>query len=199
MVFPNAPRFIRDGDMLSFTAKVSNLSDRTLHGNSTLQILDAVTMVDITKELVKTSPILNFDIEQGRSAGLVWDLLIPDTKYHAITYRISAQAGGHSDGEENTIPVITNRILLTESMPMAIKGNESKTFVFKAFENNSSTTKRTSDIQSNIHPTRYGMLFRLCLICLNKSMQALRLWWISFMQMLWLQNCKCASQDKSYH
>ena len=142
MVFPNAPRFIRDGDMLSFTAKVSNLSDRTLHGNSTLQILDAVTMVDITKELVKTSPILNFDIEQGRSAGLVWDLLIPDTKYHAITYRISAQAGGHSDGEENTIPVITNRILLTESMPMAIKGNESKTFVFKAFENNSSTTKK---------------------------------------------------------
>ncbi len=142
MVFPNAPRFVRDGDVISFSAKVSNLSEQALKGKASLQILDAITMKDITYELVKSPAILDFSLEKGRSQGLTWDLFIPDAAYQAITYRITAEANGHTDGEENTIPVITNRMLVTESMPLWIKGNETKTFTFNAFKNNVSTTKK---------------------------------------------------------
>jgi len=142
MVFPNAPRFVRDGDVISLSAKVSNLSETSLTGQARLQLFDAITMTDITNELVKSESNVNFDIEKGRSQGLSWELIIPNTKYQAITYRITAQAGDHTDGEENTIPVMTNSMLVTESMPMWIKGKDTKTFTFNAFKNNVSPTKK---------------------------------------------------------
>ena len=142
MVFPNAPRFVRDGDIISFSAKVSNLSETSLNGKANLQLLDAITLVDITDELIKSPATVSFDIEKSRSQGLAWELAIPDAKYQAITYRITAQAGDHTDGEENTIPVVSNRMLVTESMPMWVKGKETKRFTFDAFKNNTSTTKK---------------------------------------------------------
>jgi uncharacterized protein YfaS (alpha-2-macroglobulin family) len=142
MVFPNAPRFVRDGDVISFSAKVSNLSETSLTGQARLQLFDAITMTDITNELVKSGSNVSFDIEKGKSQGLAWDLVIPNTKYQAVTYRITAQAGDHTDGEENTIPVVTNSMLVTESMPMWIKGKETKSFTFNAFKNNVSPTKK---------------------------------------------------------
>lgn len=142
MVFPNAPRFVRDGDVISISAKVSNLSESLLTGQARLQLFDAITMTDITKELVKSGSNISFDIEKSRSQGLSWEIIIPNTKYQAITYRITAQAGDHTDGEENTIPVVTNSMLVTESMPMWIKGKDTKTFTFNAFKNNLSSTKK---------------------------------------------------------
>ena len=140
MVFPNAPRFIRDGDVVSFTAKVSNLSDQNLNGKARLTILDAITMQDVTNELVKSQSFLSFNIDKGRSQGLSWDIFVPDTKYQALTYTVTVEAENHTDGEENTIPVVTNRILVTESMPMWVKGNETKSFDFKAFRTQVSPT-----------------------------------------------------------
>lgn len=56
MIFPNAPRFMRDGDKISFAAKVTNMTEGALSGQATLRLLDAITMKDITSELVKTPP-----------------------------------------------------------------------------------------------------------------------------------------------
>ena len=53
-----------------------------------------------------------------------------------------AKAGNFSDGEEMTIPVVTNRMLVTESLPLPIRGNQSKDFKFEKLLNNKSTTLR---------------------------------------------------------
>ncbi|MGB4961008.1 MAG: alpha-2-macroglobulin family protein, partial [Saprospiraceae bacterium] len=142
MIFPNAPRFMRDGDVLSFSAKVSNLTSATLTGTAKLQFFDAITMKDVTAEVLKSPNDQPFNAVASGSQGLSWDVAIPDTKFTALTYRITAEAGGHSDGEENTLPVVTNQMLVTEAMPMWIKGNETKTFTFDAFKNNKSLTKK---------------------------------------------------------
>jgi uncharacterized protein YfaS (alpha-2-macroglobulin family) len=142
MIFPNAPRFVRDGDKISISAKVSNLTDSKLNGSASLVLYDAINLKDITSEILNSKGSQSFTVEKGRSEALSWELTIPETKYQAITYRISAEAGGHIDGEENTIPVLTNRMLVTESMPMWIKGNETKTYTFNAFKNNVSPTKK---------------------------------------------------------
>ena len=142
MVFPNAPRFVRDGDVVSFTAKVSNLSDKKLIGKAKMVLMDAITMQDVTNELVKSQQFLSFDIDPGRSQGLTWDLFIPETKYQALTWRVLAESENHTDGEENTIPVVTNRTLVTETLPMWVKGNETKTFQFQTFKNQKSPTAR---------------------------------------------------------
>lgn len=142
MLFPNAPRFFRDGDKISFAAKVTNMTDRPLTGKAVLKFYDAISNKDITSEILKTSESHNITLSKGLSQGLSWDMVIPENKYHAITYRITAEADGHSDGEENTIPVITNQILVTETMPLWIKGKETKTFNFLTFKNNNSPTKK---------------------------------------------------------
>ncbi len=142
MVLPNAPRFVRDGDIASINAKVSNLSEQSLSGKATLQIWDAVSMKDITSELIVSQVEVPFDVVKGKSEGITWQISVPDTKYNAITYRVSAVSKEHTDAEENTIPVITNRILITETMPFWVPANATRTFRFNAFNSNQSVTKK---------------------------------------------------------
>ena len=43
MVQPNAPRFLREGDRMEFSAKIVNLSDKEVSGQAELQLLNAST------------------------------------------------------------------------------------------------------------------------------------------------------------
>lgn len=159
MVFPNAPRFLRDGDNLSFSAKVTNLTDSELTGTASIRLWDALTMKDITGEIVKSAVTVSFKADKGRSAGISWDLDIPEAKYQAITWNVSATAGNHTDAEENSLPVITNRILVTESIPFWVKGKADTTLVFTAFKDNLSPTKKDFrlTLEYTAHPVWYAV------------------------------------------
>jgi uncharacterized protein YfaS (alpha-2-macroglobulin family) len=127
MVFPNAPRFLREGDRIIFTAKVSNLSEKELSGKAKLTLLDALTLKPINDVLGNTKAEIDFTAAKGQSAALSWNLSIPQG-IEAVTYRITAAAGNFTDGEESTLPVLTNRMLVTETLPLWIKSNQTKTF-----------------------------------------------------------------------
>lgn len=143
MVQPNAPRFFREGDQIIFISKISNLSDKDLKGNVELKLYDALTEKDITSELqaVVGNTTQSFDVKKGLSTAVDWTLHIP-INYSAIKYKIVAKAGNYSDGEEMVIPVLTNRMLVTESMPLPIRSHQTKEFSFEKFitQNNHSTT-----------------------------------------------------------
>jgi hypothetical protein len=49
-----------------------------------------------------------------------------------VTWRIVADGGHVSDGEQATVPVATNRMLVTETMPMNVRGKLTKVFDFTA-------------------------------------------------------------------
>jgi uncharacterized protein YfaS (alpha-2-macroglobulin family) len=127
MVMPNAPRFFRENDKISFSAKISNLADKDLSGSAQLFLFDATTMKAIDKELGNTNATKSFTAKKGQSAPLTWDLAIPEG-IGAVTYRIVAKANNFSDGEELAVPVLTNRMLVTESLPLPVRGNQTKTF-----------------------------------------------------------------------
>ncbi|MDX1957948.1 MAG: alpha-2-macroglobulin family protein [Leptospiraceae bacterium] len=128
MVVPNTPRFFREGDTIRFASKVTNLSDKELSGEAKLNLFNAVNGESIDS-LFKLKPI-SFQSKKGQSDVVEWSLKIPDS-ISAITYRISATAGNFSDAEEMPIPVLTNRMLVTESMPLPIRGITTKNFEFK--------------------------------------------------------------------
>ena len=44
MVIPNPPRFVREGDEIEFTAKVSNLTEEVMAGTAELMLFDALSM-----------------------------------------------------------------------------------------------------------------------------------------------------------
>ncbi|MFN7119422.1 MAG: alpha-2-macroglobulin family protein, partial [Saprospiraceae bacterium] len=139
MVLPNAPRFVREGDVIEFTAKVSNLSAQKLSGTARLQLFDALTNQPVDNLLANNNSTLNFVAETGQSAPLSWKLTVPQGKIQVLTYRVTVQAGNFSDGEESTIPVLTNRMLVTETMPISIRGGQNKTFNFTNLANASNS------------------------------------------------------------
>ena len=153
MIQPNPPRFFREGDTIYFTAKVSNLSSRDLSGFATLKLYDSFTMQPIDSVLGNYNAVLKYDLKKNQSTGLYWKLHIPVGKVDAVTFKVLAKAGNYSDGEENALPVLPNRMLVTESLPLPVKGMTTKTFIFDKLKNNKSTTlknfKLTLEFTSN--------------------------------------------------
>jgi len=152
MVIPNTPRFLRHGDHIVISTKISNLSDQNLSGQAQLQLIDAISGKEITNDLINSNIIKNFSVNQNENTQVSWDLTIPET-ISAIQYKIVAKAGDFSDGEQNALPILSNRILVTETLPMWVKNNETRTFTLDKLTNNTSKTlkhhKLTLEITSN--------------------------------------------------
>jgi len=153
MVIPNAPRFFREGDKITFTSKITSLDETDQSGNCQLFLFDAITMAPVDKDFGLTKAQKPFAVKKGESTVLSWDLTIP-FGISAVTYRVVARAGDFSDGEENTLPILTNRMLVTESLPLPVRGKSSKSFVFEKLKNSKSSTtlknhKLTLEFTSN--------------------------------------------------
>ncbi|RKE90975.1 alpha-2-macroglobulin family protein [Ichthyenterobacterium magnum] len=129
MVIPNAPRFLRQGDIISLSTKIANLTDTALSGEAKLILTDAVSGEDITQklEVLPTTEHAKFTVNAKGNTQVSWTLKIPDN-VNAVQYKVIAKAGDFSDGEQNAMPVLTNRMLVTETLPMWIKSNEIRTF-----------------------------------------------------------------------
>ena len=144
MVIPNAPRFFRENDKMEFSTKISNLSDGDLTGTAQLFLYDAVTMKELLPSPIGEGVgVRSFTAKKGQSSALSWGITIPEG-VGAITYKVVAKAGNFTDGEEMALPVLTNRMLVTETMPLPIRSNQTKTFRFEKLINqsNGSTTLR---------------------------------------------------------
>lgn len=152
MVVPNAPRFFRESDKITFSAKITNLSEKDLSGNAQLELFDAFTMKPIDEWLGNKQKVVTFETKKGLSTSVNWTLDIP-FGVDAITYKIVAKADNYSDGEENTLPVLTNRMLVTETMPLPVRSNQTKNFTLDKLANNKSSTltnyKLTLEFTSN--------------------------------------------------
>lgn len=140
MVQPNAPRFFREGDKISYTAKVVNLTEKPLQGKAKLSLFDAISMEEVDLDFANENAKIDFNLEGGASQGLSWSLEIPFSKASALVHRVTVEAGAYSDGEESALPVLTNRMLVTETMPLPIRAGQNKTFVFEEMKENKSST-----------------------------------------------------------
>jgi uncharacterized protein YfaS (alpha-2-macroglobulin family) len=134
MLFTNPPRFLREGDKLEFSAKISNISDRDLSGTAELHFFDALTMKPLDGIMGLKQSSIPFTVNKGVSSAVNWNINIPEG-LQAVIYRITASAGAFSDGEEAAIPVLTNRMLITESMPLPVNGMQQKKFNFEKLVN----------------------------------------------------------------
>lgn len=141
MVVPNVPRFFRENDKITFASKITNLTDKDLLGISELKLFNALNMQEITSALLGTinSSKKEFNTKAGQSTVVEWKLDIPEG-IEAITYRIVAKSENYSDGEEMAIPVLTNRMLVTETLPLPIRSKQKRTFTLGKLVNNQSTT-----------------------------------------------------------
>ncbi len=141
MILANAPRFMREGDEMEFSAKVSNLSKEALTGTATLNLMDASTLQPVDADFgnAGASHTTAFTVQPGQSAPLAWKIKVPAGKVNGLTWQIYADGKKFRDGEESTIPVVTNRMLVTETLPITVRGGQTKSFVFENLKNDSKT------------------------------------------------------------
>jgi uncharacterized protein YfaS (alpha-2-macroglobulin family) len=163
MVIPNTPRFLREGDNITISTKIANLTDKKLLGQATLILTNPITGEDISYDLIvqpiefqameqKYSADEAFSVDAKGNKQVSWSLKIPEG-VQVVQYKIIAKAGDFSDGEQNALPVLSNRMLVTETMPMWVRSNQTKTFMLDKLKNNTSATlsnhKLTLEMTSN--------------------------------------------------
>jgi uncharacterized protein YfaS (alpha-2-macroglobulin family) len=152
MVLPNPPRFLRQGDQIVISTKIANLSDKSLNGHAELQLVDAITNASIDSDLKNTNKTQSFVVDAKGNTQVSWTLDIPDN-VQAVQYKIVAKAGNFSDGEQNVLPVLSNRMLVTETLPMWIRSNQTKTFTLDKLASTNSKTRKnhklTLEVTSN--------------------------------------------------
>lgn len=138
MVQPNAPRFLREGDRMEFSTKIANLSNKELTGTITLELIDAATNQSVDGWFQNVFPQQYFTVAAGQSSVAKFPIQIPYSFNKPLTWRIVAKAGNYSDGEENILPVLTNRQLVTESLPIFLQKDTTQIFSFTKLLNNKS-------------------------------------------------------------
>ncbi len=163
MVLPNPPRFLREGDEIVISSKIANLTDKQLSGQAQLELFDAITNKNITESLMQGQKTedgrpkndngrVSFEVLAKGNTNVSWTLHIPEN-IQAVQYKIVAKAGDYSDGEQNVLPVLSNRMLVTETMPMWIRSNQTKTFTLDKLKNTVSSTRKnhklTLEVTSN--------------------------------------------------
>ena len=140
MINTFAPRFLREGDELIFTGKITNLTEKELSGKAILELKNPLNDKNIATEFGLSQQEITFSVKPGQSAGVEWKIKIPFNK-NLVKYSVKAISGDFSDGEENIIPILTNRMLVTETVPLWVNGNDTKDFILPKLNSGSNTQK----------------------------------------------------------
>lgn len=158
MIIPNVPRFVRQGDTLVFTAKIINFTDNEIVAETKIEFYDALSLTPISI-FDKGNPLSSI-IDPKQSASVSWNLSIPDD-VSMIGYRITSSTGTFSDGEERMFPVLSNRILVTNTIPMNVNPKSTANFSFNGLaqlgKQNSSIKNYRYTIEFTSNPAWYAV------------------------------------------
>jgi uncharacterized protein YfaS (alpha-2-macroglobulin family) len=159
MVQPNPPRFLREGDALEFTVKVTNMTDKEARGDVRLTFFDPRDDKPLDAALANAAPKASFVIPPRQSRSFAWPVAVPDG-LEIAGYRAVGATETASDGEDGAVPVLSRRILVRESIPLWINDKGQKKFEFKKLaESAGSTTLRNValTVQMASNPAWYAV------------------------------------------
>lgn len=147
MVQPNMPRFLREGDKSTIVVKLFNTSDKKVIGNARMQILDPETNKVVWQ---KTQ---NYSIDAEGSATISFD--VQGLKEGVYINKVVAAGNGYSDGEQHYLPVLSNRELVVNTLPITLHQKGEQNFdLSKLFLNKEGKqAKGTEDAKVTIEYT----------------------------------------------
>lgn len=126
MVTPNVPRMVYQDDRVLIPMRVDNLSSERLEVENTLEIIDPISGRNITALFVNAVQIQSVELEPGSSKVVYWRLHIPDDYTQPVQIRFWAKSAGHTDGEARTLPILSKKILVTDTRSLWTNPGESK-------------------------------------------------------------------------
>ena len=152
MLTPNLPRFVRVGDKTSVAASISNMTGKPQAGTVSMILFDPMTEKVISTQKQK------FTVEAGKTIGVSFMFTVSD-KYEILGCRMIADSGTFSDGEQQLLPVLSNKEHLVETLPMPVRGEETRTFSLDSLFNHHSktATDRILTVEFTGNPAWYAI------------------------------------------
>lgn len=156
MVTPQLPRFFREGDSLLLYIKVDNLSDLEQKVKVKINIENAL----LNDKNVVLNEEKEVNIKSKRSEVVSFTFIVPS---HLALAKVtsSAQIQNFSDGEEVLLPVLPNRMLVTESLPFYVRGKQQKQIDFKRMKEasqSSTLTNKSLTLEYTANPIWYAVM-----------------------------------------
>ncbi|UEG54844.1 hypothetical protein LLH06_07690 [Mucilaginibacter daejeonensis] len=158
MISANMPRFFREGDTITVSARLANLTTQTLKGAVHLQWFNALNMQPVDLIAQPQQGEQRFEIAGNSTKALSFTLIIP-AGLNPVTYRITAASAEHTDGEENTLPVLSNRMLVTETVPILVRAGQTRNFTFDKLikPNSTNLQSKTLTLEYTQNPAWYAV------------------------------------------
>ncbi|NLO70978.1 MAG: hypothetical protein GX102_08620, partial [Porphyromonadaceae bacterium] len=125
MVQMNLPRFVRKSDVLTLSANITNLSEIELKPIIKLEIDNQAPQ----------PPKGGVSVQPKETVAFEWKLDNFKDKDLAVV-KIVAEAGNFSDVEQRYLPVLPDKVLVTESQTMTLRAGQKRTFTFENFIQN---------------------------------------------------------------
>lgn len=147
MVQPNMPRFVRVGDDSSLSSSLINMSDGDISGKVTMTISNPISgkvVYSVTKD---------FNVREGETGVVTFNYKVTEG-IDVLVCTIMAEAGEFSDGERHYLPVLSDKQLIVENIPVQLRGNETKTVdTGKLFNGGSQTaTNKRLTVEMTANP-----------------------------------------------
>lgn len=160
MVQPNPPRFLREGDSLEFPVKLINASEQPQSGRIRLSFAFAFDGQSADASLGNQTVEQTFQLAPRESRTFTWPIRVPDG-CGFLTFKATAAAANHTDGEEGALPVLARRIRVTESLPLTLRGPGSREFEFASLRRSvesPSLRHQGLQVQMTSQPAWYAVL-----------------------------------------
>jgi len=154
MVQMNLPRFVRRSDKLVLSASVINLTDKEQTANVLFELMDPATEKPI---LMKDAKPKSVTLAANETKAVEWEIS-EFSPFELVICKVSARAGNFSDGEQKYLPVLPDKVLVTESMPLTIRGNQTRTFNFESIlKNGSNVDSKNLTVEFASNPAWYAV------------------------------------------
>lgn len=152
MLTPNLPRFVRVGDCTSVAATIANTTEEPQTGWVTLTLFDPATEKTVETQKQK------FSVAAGESAGVSFRFTADD-RYGLLGCRMVAESEAFSDGEQQLIPVLSDKERVIESVPMVVRGEETRIFALDSLFNHHHQTaaNRRLTVEFTGNPAWYAV------------------------------------------
>ncbi len=146
MVRPNLPRYFRESDEIEIIAQVQNLSDKIQKGQAKIEIIDPVDNSIITDKFISSSETVDFSAEKTNNSTVSWKIKVPEG-YPSVQVKVIAATEEFSDGEIQELPILSNKVLISETEKITLKAGASEEFKINSQGKNNLQAK--VQVQSN--------------------------------------------------
>lgn len=146
MVQPAMPRFVREGDVTTLPVQLTNLSSDAISATVNVEFRDALTdkVVYTKKQTVSLS--------SGEVKVVPFTYTVK-TDAAMLVCRTTATDKNFSDGEEHYLPVLSNHVEVTRTLPFSLTEKGTRTWQVDTLFNAASAQHRRLTVELTSNPT----------------------------------------------